>query len=388
MNLQGILHAELGFISFESPFDLFPERVTLLTPHRHHLTCACRPEAKLPLALVLQGSRRHVRRYRDMGDHSLDCVFHREFGRWNLEADTFSARILAPSTDANESAVTAFALMARAIFSRAYTKAFLENETGARLEDTARFAAEICSGIELLKPRQSLLCAAEFHGRTLAIGLVHDVVPPYQIGTDDTTWPVVIHAYHPGQGWQPKTKCTLGIAEVVVSALRRISIYARTIAGPYFAVALIEGGYVLRRLALVPVAIQSGQIASVDSDGERQMIYEFWRSKQLVYKPLRLRELNALHPRFRAAPGHDFIYHYRPDFIVVSAAIPAVWELAGFESSEDYELSFEKKAAYWTRLAREGAIKFRREGYARVLGRKRRKSSHGPEIEPMTAGAP
>lgn len=370
MNAQGILTEELGLVEFESPYDLAPDRCAALLPHRHGLTCACRPECALPLTLVLgERVRPHVRRQHDLDQHSSDCVFHRDYAKISRGPDLFSAEIFNPAE--NDAALaTGFDQFSRCVVSHGYTDSFLANRHGPHPSAVLSTIISLLTEARFIHPRESALAAAAQYGLRLVVGLVDTVtIPEVPDISPRSKWPVMVHATSSNGDRRP---CCLWCSpQVLHQAGRRISVFGRTISGPYLCLSAVRPGGDVVRINLQPVGASSTQLTTVDSDAERMLLEELWAQGRSLYKPLRLSELNALPQAMRTAGTMPLAYRYRPDFVVINTSMPEVWELSGFEpgqavTAQQYERIFTLKVGYWRTLEADGAISFRTETYRKL----------------------
>lgn len=348
MTTSGIICADGSTIEMDSPYDLGVERIAILKAQRP-LICACRGEHALPLTVVESARTPHVRRVRDLDQHAPDCVFHRAYQAVGLADDRWSEQVVSCHPD--PSSAEGFRRLARAIFSRSYTSAMVDSGTNATTRDClARIRAELEAGF-YLGARESLLKAAKKQGGQLFWGVVPHVANPFGLHMGD--WPLVVHpSLKNGTVLEPL--CLIGPTSVVADALRACSIWGAPIAGPYFALGLLDAAsWRYCRVTLLPIAQDYDRIAAVDSAAEREAMLRYWQGGSRVYKPLRRRELNELPPMWRSRQGTDLEFAYRPDFLLLDSN--TVVELIGFgKEHESYARTWAAKRAYWKSLETAG----------------------------------
>lgn len=353
MNSSGAISATGEFIEIDSPWDLDPLRFQHLRSCGA-LICACLPERELPLTIVQHRTRPHVRRLRDLDNHAPDCPFNRDLESRISAPDLWRDSIVFGDAPAD---ALAFRLLARCLFSRAYTSAIMEPSSASLMVRTcAALRTEIASGYyfasgkslaEVARPTASVIC-----------GYIVDISP---VAAGDGKFPIVIWSAERG-GLAPHPLCHFCEAGVLTNACRAMTIFGQRIRGPYLAIG-IQRDSLIEKIILFPVVISGGHVAPVDSDSERQLLLHYWKFGHQVYKPLRREELNALPARWRSKHGTNIRYQFRPDLLIQAANGPMVVELKGFDSDQtpsgaSYLASFAAKASNWRQLVTDGHCRY------------------------------
>ncbi|MBA4135886.1 MAG: hypothetical protein C0518_01060 [Opitutus sp.] len=338
---------------FDSPFDLWPERIASLrsAKQRH---CCCRPGEKLRLIVVASEGgevRPHIRCQDGASAHTVDCVFR----RWARFGDGRFPHSIFARGDNSIEAEEGFALWARGRIAESYHACFVMDG----MCDVPRFLARLASHpARDFKPRIDPEKLAKEHGFRLVCGFCKPFIAPLRnVAAPSPYWYLGIQEFRHNRLMPGKP-----VRVLIPTLLRRasaVSVHGALIEGPYAFIGLLdEDSGAVSRFFIQPIAVHSSAVCSVDSGAERSAIEDELAAGVSVYKPLTLAHLNELPFEKRSMRHEELRFRYRPDWLAFREEIE-VWELCGFPNDRDYMRLFSKKAEYWRELQRQGHIRFK-----------------------------